>query len=205
MKEIMINKRFGKLVVCKDSGKRTNNGTIIYECKCDCGNLCEVTSNHLKTGHTKSCGCLNHRFKDITGTRYGKLIAVKRIERKNNSTLWECKCDCGNTCITTLRDLQTGSTISCGCVNELNRVNNFKNRNDLVDGTMLSVVLGTRTINRNNTTGYNGVSFDKNRNKYVAQITFKRKNYNLGRFDTLEEAVDARKKAETELYAKYKD
>lgn len=36
--------------------------------------------------------------------------------------------------------------------------------------------------------------------KYRAQITFKRKTYNLGYFDKLEDAAEARKKAEEEMF-----
>ena len=48
--------------------------------------------------------------------------------------------------------------------------------------------------------GYRGVSRLKINGKYVARIGFKKKKYYLGRFDTLEEAVKARQKAEDELY-----
>jgi hypothetical protein len=50
------NKRFGRLIVLKDSGKR-NYGTIVWECQCECGNFCFVTSSNLNYGTTSSCGC----------------------------------------------------------------------------------------------------------------------------------------------------
>lgn len=34
------------------------NGNIVWKCLCDCGRTCEVSSNHLQTNNTKSCGCL---------------------------------------------------------------------------------------------------------------------------------------------------
>ena len=30
---------------------------IVWHCKCDCGNECDVIGSHLTSGHTKSCGC----------------------------------------------------------------------------------------------------------------------------------------------------
>ena len=31
---------------------------VVWECLCDCGNTSFVTTRELKSGHTKSCGCL---------------------------------------------------------------------------------------------------------------------------------------------------
>ena len=39
-----------------------------------------------------------------------------------------------------------------------------------------------------NTSGYKGVHFYKNRNKYTARIAFRGKDYNLGYFETAKEA-----------------
>ena len=47
-----------------------------------------------------------------------------------------------------------------------------------------------------------GVSWDKAKGKWIAQICHKQKRKNLGRFNTYEEAVAARKKAEIELREK---
>jgi hypothetical protein len=46
--------------------------------------------------------------------------------------------------------------------------------------------------NSNNTSGFVGVSFDKHSNKWIAVITINKKYHNLGRFDTPEEANEAR-------------
>lgn len=49
-----------------------------------------------------------------------------------------------------------------------------------------------------NTSGVKGVSWDKTKNKWQATITQDYKQVHLGRYDTFEEAVTARKKAEAE-------
>lgn len=46
-----------------------------------------------------------------------------------------------------------------------------------------------------------GVSFIASRQKYRAQIIFKRKVINLGEFDKLEDAAEARKKGEDMYFA----
>lgn len=53
----LTGKRIGRLTVIRDSGK-DKKGNYKWECKCDCGNTTTVTSSHLITGHTRSCGCL---------------------------------------------------------------------------------------------------------------------------------------------------
>ena len=58
--------RFGRLEVIKFSEKRkspSGSKKYIWECKCDCGKVVKVDSQHLTTGHTKSCGCLHKEAK----------------------------------------------------------------------------------------------------------------------------------------------
>lgn len=52
------------------------------------------------------------------------------------------------------------------------------------------------SLARNNTSGTTGVRFDKSRSKWRAEIKVKKQVIHLGRFDTIEEAVTARKEAE---------
>jgi len=54
----LIDKTFYRLTVIK----RINNNTkkhAMWLCRCKCGNYTTVQSDNLKSGHTKSCGCLN--------------------------------------------------------------------------------------------------------------------------------------------------
>lgn len=114
---------FGKLLVIKDSGKRTKSGNVIWECLCECGNICYVKGPHLQSGHTQSCGCYryeqvsNASRKDIAGKRYGKLIALEPTEKRaaSRSIIWKCSCDCGNISYASLNSLESGKTRSCGC------------------------------------------------------------------------------------------
>lgn len=56
-------------------------------------------------------------FKDITGNRYGRLVVVRKVGKNDRQqTLWECKCDCGNTKVVITASLNNGSTRSCGCL-----------------------------------------------------------------------------------------
>ena len=67
MKRIdLTGKRFGRLVVSFWCGKN-KWGHVRWLCKCDCGSKILVTSSHLSSGNTKSCGCLLKDFKVTHG------------------------------------------------------------------------------------------------------------------------------------------
>lgn len=53
---------------------------------------------------------------DITGERYGRLVAIKRIESKNRRTQWRFRCDCGSVADIGLEAVRAGATRSCGCL-----------------------------------------------------------------------------------------
>ena len=53
----ITGKRFGNLVVTKKHSV-DSRGEMLWQCKCDCGNETITLSSYLRTGHTKSCGCL---------------------------------------------------------------------------------------------------------------------------------------------------
>lgn len=51
----LCGQRFGRLtVVSKVDRPNRKNG--IWLCECECGNRTEVSTGHLRSGHTKSCG-----------------------------------------------------------------------------------------------------------------------------------------------------
>lgn len=60
----------------KPNGRHESN----WLCQCDCGNIVEVLGYSLKSGHTKSCGCLHEEtLKTIAithGDSYSKLYGV---------------------------------------------------------------------------------------------------------------------------------
>lgn len=63
----------------KDSGGSRH----YYNCLCDCGNICVIERNSLRSGNTSSCGCirkemLTKRNKE-TGSLHGDSIKYKRL------------------------------------------------------------------------------------------------------------------------------
>lgn len=54
----IIGLRFERLTVLSELPERTKQGKVLFECKCDCGNIINVIGSKLKNGWTKSCSCL---------------------------------------------------------------------------------------------------------------------------------------------------
>lgn len=52
---------------------------------------------------------------DITGKRFGRLVAVKFVPDDSEFSKFECVCDCGKTVIVMAQSLNRGATVSCGC------------------------------------------------------------------------------------------
>lgn len=106
--------RFGKLTALEYVGKDTH-GFALWRCECDCGGTIVTRGHNLRTGETKSCGCLHKA--NLKGQRFGRLVALEEIgANKRRQILWKCKCDCGNEHTVPATDLISGHTQSCGCL-----------------------------------------------------------------------------------------
>lgn len=53
---------------------------------------------------------------DITGKRFGRLVAIKFSHSKGGHYFWECLCDCGNKVVIGKGNIVGGHTKSCGCL-----------------------------------------------------------------------------------------
>lgn len=87
-------KVFGELEVIRLSDRRGNNNTLLWECRCSCGNTVYLHSYSLTHGHYKSCGCKHSEKRDqgvkehikadaVDGTRKS---ALKAKLHKNNKS-----------------------------------------------------------------------------------------------------------------------
>lgn len=81
-----------------------------------------------------------------------------------------------------------------------NKLNNRRSNLRIVDSSKNAM---NKEIRKDNTSGFTGVTFCKNINKWLAQIGFQRRNITLGYYENIEDAIEARKKAEIELFSEY--
>lgn len=114
--EDLSNQVFGKLTVLYRIKAEIKQA--VWACQCECGKIVAVRAQHLKNGHTQSCGCYKKicSMQDITGQKFGKLTVLKYSHTQGKGhSYWECLCDCGT--IKTIRKdgLINGSVLSCGC------------------------------------------------------------------------------------------
>lgn len=200
----LSGQRIGRLLVIKPTEKRMRD-YVAWECLCDCGNTVYLPTDVLRSGHTRSCGCLlkdnSKKIRDLTGQRFGRLVVLRMTESTaNGKVVWECQCDCGNITKVRSSSLLFGGTRSCGCMREeIYKENNEKLMDSLilVDGTSIGHI-SNKEKRSTNKTGCTGVSLV--RGKYRAYIGFQGKRYDLGAYDRLEDAVRVRKKAESLLH-----
>lgn len=61
---------------------------------------------------------------DLTNQKFNRLLVIRYVgNNKRHSSLWKCKCDCGNEIVVTSENLRTGHTTSCGCRGEEHKHN----------------------------------------------------------------------------------
>lgn len=122
-------KKFERLKVLRKCEDRANNGKVMWECQCDCGNIVYVNGTSLKNGNTKSCGCLAkeltrirdlERVEDLVGQQFGEVKVIERMNKSDlkNGTIWKCQCSCGNICYKPTSYLKRSKVCSCGCISQ---------------------------------------------------------------------------------------
>jgi len=189
------------------TGDRIGRWTLLEQlpdkkwlCRCDCGTQRPVLERSLRSGGSTNCGCQRkgRTGENITGRKIGRLTALQPLKQRDpkGSVIWRCRCDCGKEVDISYNRLMYTAVKSCGCQ---------KKEHEQVLHTYLTHVAGTsmemlksKKVPTDNTSGYRGVYLL--RGKYAAKIVFQKKAYFLGRFETLESAVEARKEAEELLF-----
>lgn len=54
----LTGQRFGRLTVINRTGT-SKNGSPLWRCICDCGSYTQVPTRCLRSGNTRSCGCIH--------------------------------------------------------------------------------------------------------------------------------------------------
>lgn len=91
----LTNQRFGRLLVLWRAGaavrKDGKGARAIWECKCDCGILVKVKAENLRSGHTKSCGCLQteNRLAEPGVAGFNALLGKYQRAAKERGFVWQ--------------------------------------------------------------------------------------------------------------------
>lgn len=214
---------FGKLSVIKETDMRGADGSVMWQCKCSCGNITNVTTTNLKSGNTKSCGCYRvylpterkkenqFEFRDgyyvgfatNTGEEFTFDICDFDLVSKY---AWRIDkygyvvTDINKRRAVRLHRLILGDDIK---VIDHKNGNTKDNRRMNIRAADCSKNQMNRKVGSNSLTGLRGVTYRKDRDIYFARIKVNGKNHYLGAFKTAEEAYKARLDAENSMFGEF--
>lgn len=185
--------------VSENSHQRYTYG--LYECQY-CGTQWECRTTVINRGYTKSCGCLISKNNKKHGLSLSRFYSIWRnmLARCYNKKFKQFN-DYGG----------SGITVCEEWLDVKNFIDWVENKSNWEEGLTLDRIdnnkgyspdnctFSTRTIQSinqrqqsNNTSGYVGVAWDKNKGKWAVRIQIFKKEKHIGTFKTIEEAVLAR-------------
>ena len=137
----LTGQKFGKLTVIERDMQYRDKG-VYWKCICECGNEKTILGKTLRSGATKSCGCLRRivpskvNTKNLIGQKFGKLTVIEKTEKSScNGVIWKCICECGNMCEAPTGTLKSGDKQSCGCIGKSrgeNKITNILKENNIL-------------------------------------------------------------------------
>jgi hypothetical protein len=116
---------YGRLTIVKEVNR--DSAMRYFKCRCECGNFTVTSLGNLRSGTTKSCGCIMlDKPQTVTvnkGDRYNMWTVIREVEpteyhngkRRIVVRFALCKCDCGVKAEVSLKNLRSGQSKSCGC------------------------------------------------------------------------------------------
>lgn len=203
MKKIdLTGQKFGQLVVTEEV-KRRKQKKIYWKCICDCGRNSIVMGGHLKSGATKSCGCLvktHNLSKSLIYNTWDKMI--RRCTDLNDKSFK----DYGGRGITVCEEWLNIENFYVDMGERpkgltIERIDNNKGyyKENCKWASQIEQKRNQR-LRKDNRTGIRGVNWSKQHQKYQVRISVNYKTIWLGCFTSIEDAKAARKKAELEYW-----
>lgn len=210
--------KFGRLSVLGLT-ERGKNKAIRWLCLCDCGKEKTVDTGRLKSGQTKSCGCYQKEMASKANKTHGHKVGG--VVSPEYTTWQNMKCRCYDT-KDKYYELYGGRGITV-CDRWLESFENFyedmgdkpSNQHSIdrieVDGNYepanckwatKSIQAINQRVRHDNTSGHKGVSWHKQKKKWVVWISIDKMRINLGHFTEISKAVSARQRAEIKYHLK---
>lgn len=214
----ILGKKFNRLLVLQEVEERDKHGKVLWECLCDCGKEVSVNGSSLVSGNTKSCGCYqkeiasNIKFKHGGSHSPEYRVWATMKERCNNSNSAQYK-DYGGRGITYCQDWEDFSNFlrdmgprpSDKHTIERVDVNGDYRKENCIWTESRSLQSYNRTKREDNTSGRTGVFWHKPSRKWTSIIVKDKKRFNLGSYDSFDDAVKAREDAEISYYGFLRD
>lgn len=219
-REYIVGKRIGRLLVGEivSAEKKGNGYYIKYSCLCDCGNIKDIPHQKLisKKRPTLSCGCLQHEKMMEANTKHG--LRNHRIYNIWNKMLSRCinqndqayvayggsgiiVCDRWQESFENF--LEDMGLPSKG--HSLNRVGGAKvYSKETCEWADATTQCYDQKKRKDNTSGRTGVCWDDEAGKWLVTISKYGRQYKLGRFSDIEDAIKRRELAELEFYGELK-
>lgn len=201
----LTGQTFGRWTVLKRDGIK--NGGKAWICRCDCGTIAIIRGNSLRTGTSKSCGCLQRDIVSKIATKHGM-----HNSREMNS--WKSMIQrCTNPNCTTYEDYGGRGISICKrwkkfenfyedmgerpLYHSLERIdNNGDYGPDNCKWATQSEQSRNQRIRTSNTSGITGINWDKVRKKWQSRFFINNTSVYLGRFESMEDAIKAIEEAE---------
>lgn len=218
----IIGQRNNMLVVESNSGELFVDGSVLWNCKCDCGNTVKLTSWQFRKAI--SCGCYR-KVKDRKYNTYEEYgVCTLIFDSKGNYTIVDTKLMPELKKYYWFKESSSGYFVSVTGTKHGKRIRlhdfifgevpkgfevDHKNRKKY-DNRYRNLRVSTRAENNINhglssvnTSGYVGVSYIKSKGKYRAYITVNNKQISLGLYNTPEEAYKYRLEAERKYFGEF--
>lgn len=211
----LTGQTFGRLYVIKRVENKVVNSRkkvekIQYLCRCVCGNEVVVTGEGLKTGHTKSCGCLYQQrvkypiqYEFVNGYVRGYNCRGESflIDKKDYELISQYHWYKGKHRYWCNKKLGSMSCFLMKTSDEKRVVDHINGNTD--DNRRSNLRLCTQSQNSMNRHYGRIVGVSQKGDKWRARIKINQKLLQLGIFNTKEEAIKVRKEAEEKYFGKY--
>lgn len=205
----LTGQRFDRLTALYPLDGRRGS-CVLWQCRCECGNVKAIPSVDL-TGHrVRSCGCLQHRIKDIAGERRGHLTALRYTgERDDNGrAVYEWRCDCGNVFTRSIAGTaRRNSALMCPeCRRKVKarQITLARMKREIEKTTGLTKKYLENLINgaltERNTSGVRGVYWHEGHQRWVATGRVNNEMVTLGEFEDIADAGKARREHVIKTY-----
>ena len=81
----LTGQKYGRLTVIERAGPTVHGGHAKWVCQCECGAVITAAGNHLRTGNTTSCGC-------VQAEHASRMGAARRTHGKSRTRLHKVWC-----------------------------------------------------------------------------------------------------------------